>query len=278
MAQTTQVTVRVKGKAKVSLTIDTRDKAPPRLSFQKGNAKLGSEVATFSLPAGHTCPGALECLSKAARDTGKIADGPQTVFRCFSASQEATYPSVRQQRWRNQAAMRGLSTEGMVDLILSSLPARAVKVRIHVSGDFFSQDYFDAWAEVARRRPEVLFYAYTKSVHFWVKRLGILPANLVLTASKGGRHDELIERYGLRQARVVFSEAEAESLGLPIDHDDSHAMRADGRDFALLLHGQQPAGSAAARAIQTLRKQGEYGYGERADAIREGKRFALAMA
>jgi hypothetical protein len=277
MAQTTQVTVRVKGKAKLTLTIDTRDKAA-RLSFQKGNAKLGRDVATFSLPAGHSCPGALECLSKANRETGKIADGQQTVFRCFSASQEATYPSVRDQRWRNLDALRGLSTEGMVDLILSSLPRRAEKVRVHVSGDFFSQTYFDAWAEVARRRPDVLFYAYTKSVHFWVKRLGELPPNFVLTASKGGRHDELIERYGLRQARVVFSEQEADALGLEIDHDDSHAMRADGRDFALLIHGVQPAGSEAARAVRDLRQQGEYGYGERADAIREGKRFALAMA
>ena len=37
--------------------------------------------------------------------------------------------------------------------------------------------------------------------------------------------------------------------GLDVDHDDSHAMRY-GPDFALLLHGVQPAGSDAGRAAR----------------------------
>src|SRR5262249_34959420 len=139
MSKSTTVTVRVKGKAKVTVSVDTRDKAPARLSFQKGNAKLGSEVATFSLPAGYTCPGARECLTKGAGDRGKIADGEPPQFRCFSASQEATSPSVRKSRWHNLDVLRGRSLEDMVALILSSLPRRAEKVRVHVSGDFFSQ-------------------------------------------------------------------------------------------------------------------------------------------
>ena len=51
--------------------------------------------------------------------------------------------------------------------------------------------------------------------------------NLILTASYGGRDDHLIGMIdglhgeNLRSAKVVFSEAEAEMLGLEIDHDDS---------------------------------------------------------
>jgi hypothetical protein len=163
----------------------------------------------------------------------------------------------------------------MADLILESLLPGTPVVRIHTGGDFYSQRYFDAWLEVARQRPRTIFYFYTKSLRYWVSRLeevgdghtpGTVP-NFVPTASRGGREDHLIEAHSLRSASVVFSEAEAGALRLEIDHDDSHAMR-HGPDFALLIHGPQPAGSEASKAISDLRKQGEYGYGQKADAIR----------
>jgi hypothetical protein len=35
--------------------------------------------------------------------------------------------------------------------------------RIHVSGDFFHADYVRKWIEICRARPDVTFYAYTRS-------------------------------------------------------------------------------------------------------------------
>jgi len=227
------------------------------LKFGKGNAKLGKEVYTFSLPSGFSCPHAKDCLSKANRETGKITDGKATQFRCFSASQESMFPPVRKQRWANFEALKGLTWERMVSLIELSLPVKANIVRIHVGGDFFSDTYFYAWLTVAKRNPDVLFYAYTKSLTFWVKHRTEIPDNFVLTASRGGRLDPLIEQYGLREAVVVFSEAEAEAKGLPIDHDDSNAMKPGG-SFALLIHGVQPAGSKAASAKRLLNGLGSY--------------------
>lgn len=229
----------------------------PLLKFGKGNAKLGKRIHTFSLPSGHACPMAHACLSKADKATGKIKDGPHTEFRCFSASQEALYKNVRDSRWHNFASLRGLTLSQMANLINLSLPSKAEIVRIHVAGDFFSQAYFDAWLQVARNNPHVLFYAYTKSLPYWIARLGTIPANFVLTASEGGRKDNLIAEYGLRSARVVYSVAEATTLGLEIDHDDSHAMK-PGPSFALLIHGIQPAGSKAASAKQLLQGAGSY--------------------
>jgi hypothetical protein len=98
------------------------------LTFQKGNAKLGRNINTFSLPAGHTCPGAHDCLAKVSRD-GKLTDGKHTVFRCFAASQEAMYPSVRKSRQANLDALRGLDSEQMAALILASLDAHLSKIR-----------------------------------------------------------------------------------------------------------------------------------------------------
>jgi hypothetical protein len=71
--------------------------------------------------------------------------------------------------------------------------------------------------------------------------------------------DGLALRHKLPTARVVFSEQEAADLELPIDHDDSLAMKA-GNNFALLLHGMQPKGSKAATARQKLLRLGKGGY------------------
>jgi hypothetical protein len=149
----------------------------------------------------------------------------------------------------------------MVELITASLPHPHWKfmVRLHVSGDFFSQDYFDAWMTVAQQNDDVIFYAYTKSLPFWLARGAVLPKNMRLVASRGGKWDNLIQTNGLRAATVVYSEAEAAELGLPIDHDDSHAY-AGHSNFALLLHGTQPASSQAAKAWQALKSSGKAGY------------------
>ena len=81
-----------------------------------------------------------------------------------------------------------------------------------------------------------------------------------MTASYGGRKDELIETHELRYAKVVFSEDEAAGLGLEIDHDDTHAADMDTRDesFALLIHGPQPKGSDAGKAMRALKGNGSY--------------------
>ena len=233
------------------------------LKFSSGNAKLDKRIASISLPSGFTCPGALECLSKANRETGKITDGPETLFRCFSATSEAAFPSVRSSRWGNFELLKACATlEEMVDLILESLPKQDV-IRIHVGGDFFNQLYFDAWLEVSRRCPDKIFYAYTKSLKFWIARIDIVghagTENFKLTASRGGRSDWLITEHGLKCAEVVFSEEQAEAMGLEIDHDDTHAFESD-ESFALLLHGTQPAGSEAADALKVLKKKGKGSY------------------
>lgn len=287
MKERTTTTVRVKtsGKAavKVIVTQERKDRQQRRsrwankLRFGKGNAKLDGAIFTFSLPAGHSCPFARACLSKADRITGLITDGPDTEFRCYAVPTEARATNVRDARWHNFELLRRSSLSEMVDIILASLTPYAGYVRLHDSGDFFSQLYFDAWCRVAQERPRTLFYAYTKSLAYWVKRKDAIPANLVLTASYGGRHDTLIEQHNLRHAVVVFSEAEASELGLEIDHNDSHAMDPNCQAFALLLHGSQPRGSRAAEALKALKCSGEWGYGPYADEQRLKKRLGLPL-
>ena len=245
------------------------------VTFSEANAKIealaeveslkkyleGKKVYSFDLLSGYSCPFAKECLSKAVEDSqGKrtIKDGPDTKFRCFSASQEVQYTGVYNRRKNNLDNLRGLDTLELVKEILAAMPKDLGVCRIHVAGDFFNEKYFLAWLTIAKMFPQKLIYAYTKSLKYWVNNRELVDSlpNFILTASYGGRDDAMIESHSLRASKVVFSESEAESLGLTIDHDDSHAADPElkNQDFALLIHGTQPKGSEASEALQLLRK------------------------
>ena len=235
-----------------------------KLKLGKGNAKLGKRVYTFSLPAGYTCPGAKTCKSRAVVVDGKatVHDGPDCIFRCFAASQEAMYPSTRKARRHNLDLLRAARTRAGMRALIREAIEDTGKVggilRLHASGDFYTQAYFDAWVDVARLFPNWLFYGYTKSIKMWGSRFNDIPENMVLTASHGGKQDDWIDPR-MRTATVVFHPDMADELGLEIDHDDSHAMK-NGPDFALLLHGVQPKGSFAADAKVRLAQLGWNGY------------------
>lgn len=233
-----------------------------KLKFAKGNAKLENDTAILSLPAGHTCPFAKECFSKSDRVTGKITDGMQSKYRCYAASAENLFETTRISRWRNYETLKNCKTiPKMVGMIYGSLPRKGIKlVRVHASGDFFSQTYFDAWLKIASAKPNLIFYAYTKALPYWIARKNRIPANFKLVASRGGKFDNMIKTYKLRNVRVVFSEAQASKFWkLKLDHDDKLAWQGD-ENFALLLHGTQPAGTKAAKALYKLRKLGQGGY------------------
>ena len=234
----------------------------PNAKLKKMIKKVGLVLKTFTLPAGHTCPAAKDCFSRADRETGKVTDGPDTVFRCFMASAEARSPSLRKLVWHNleliKEALKRDAQAGFENmphtsqLINKSLPKKFDIMRVHVGGDYFSRQYLMAWIEVAKLNPDKVFYSYSKSLHLF--KQFALPENLVLTASRGGKHDDLIDIHGWKEALVVYSEEEAAERGLEIDHDDTHA--AFGEDnFALLIHGTQPAGSMASQALQAIKRK-----------------------
>jgi hypothetical protein len=217
------------------------------------------KVYSFDLLSGYSCPFAEKCLSKAVQIDGKrkIKDGPKTEFRCFSASQEVQYTNVYNLRKGNFDTMRKYHTAwDMVKVLVYNMPKNAGIIRIHVAGDMFNEKYFKAWMMMAVLEPNVLFYAYTKSLRYWVDNMDMIPDNLILTASRGGREDHLIDEHNLRESVVVFSESEAEEKNLIIDHDDSHAARPSlkNNSFALLIHGTQPKGTEAANALQILKR------------------------
>lgn len=243
----------------------------PTLYFGRGNAKLSKRTIHFGLPTGYTCTKyAKECLTFSDRSTGKITDSKTCEFRCWSASQEAYSPQLRAQRWNNYEALKGLSYDDMVYVISWNLMNETSEyyndheqmpiVRINVSGEFFSNEYFLAWTEVANKLKDYVefFYAYTKAIPLWIKYQDLVPTNLKLRASYGGKFDHLIEEHNLPYAKVLFDE----TTELEIDHDDTKSRDPDNyHAVGLLLHGTQPKQSDASKAVQKLKSKGFSGYG-----------------
>ena len=155
------------------------------VDYSPPNSKLGQIGApSLSLPAGYTCPFAKICKSYAHRHGEKVFGGKAIKdtgdIRCYAASAEVAYPAVRKMRWRNfdliNEVLKTSGVQGLTQLLLDSLKFYEQKhgqlkvFRVHESGDFFNEAYFEAWLRVANARPSVLFYAYTKSLPFWAAK------------------------------------------------------------------------------------------------------------
>jgi hypothetical protein len=237
----------------MGMTLATRE----TLRFSNDNKKLDkindwyvprfgrmARVYSLSLPSGWTCPFAKDCLSKADRETGRITDGIEAHFRCFAASMESHNPAYRKKVWDNLTLIRKMGYEELVETIHASieeLPRSTNLMRQHVGGEFFNERYFRASMKVASMFPDILFYAYTKSLPYWIDNADLVPDNYSLIASRGGRYDELIDIHGLKCAEVVFTEEEAAEKGLEIDYKEELAIIGK-ESFALLAHGVQPKG------------------------------------
>lgn len=158
------------------------------ISLSKGNAKLvktsGEEykVIGFGIPADHnfeslgqtvnTCPGATACRSV-----------------CYAKQGRYLMPNVMQARQDNLS--ESLKETFVADMIQSLTKARSYNVvRIHDSGDFYSQSYLDKWSAIARALPTKVFYAYTKAHHL---SFANIPNNLRIVRSLGGRWDKLVD-------------------------------------------------------------------------------------
>ena len=194
------------------------------LSF--GNSKLKKDgIASFSLPAGKTCPNADKCL------TG-----------CYALQGFFNMPSVKQAYANNFEASK-LSSFGT--LIHKEIISKKPKiVRIHASGDFYNQAYFKRWIGIAATHPDIQFYAYSKMI-LMIKSYrqeliqnGLdLPKNLTIIFSEGGKQDHLISNNNDRHSRV-FDSLEALKLAGYAD-TTTHDIGAMGPNhkIGLVYHG-----------------------------------------
>lgn len=215
------------------------------IKFSNANGKLQklakalsipkAHVFSFNMPSGWTCPKASDCLSRADKETGKITDGKDMKFRCFAASLEGIYPSARKRVWENfEGVKSAVKDNKLVQVLQEALPKKAKVVRIHASGDFYSDSYFKAFVDLASMNPDVVFYAYTKIIKY-VK--SDRPENFRMVYSVGGKDDKEFAGSDVPYAKVIYKESQADAE-IDIDDNDIHAY--NGESSNLIIHGTQP--------------------------------------
>lgn len=204
------------------------------------------------------------CQSAKAKDLGAIvfgipafraADGfvtcPQAgkcAAICYARQGKyVVMPSVRGAREWNIRYLRTHTLERFVHAVCSDLRHIQKRyVRVHDSGDFYSQDYLDAWYEIAALNPRKTFYAYTKSLHLdlWSRR----PRNFRLVQSEGGLLDDRIDR-NRPHARIFPDHATRTAAGfVDATHSDRPALEGT-LHVGLVFHGRYEATSAQKRTF-----------------------------
>jgi hypothetical protein len=110
-------------------------------------------VASFSLPARATCPGAVF-------DPGSVCAG------CYADGRgRYRFPMVKNAQARRLAwTTEALASAQFAPTLIEHIRLLAAPYfRLHDSGDFFSVAYVDEWSAVVRALPHVRFWAPTHS-------------------------------------------------------------------------------------------------------------------
>ena len=202
------------------------------LKWTEGNAKLTKtggdtlRVLGYGIPAdynfdgGNTCPGANACRGV-----------------CYAKQGRYVMANVRDARLHN---LNYFNTHGDAAFVAAArqdllrLTRRYNVVRLHDSGDFFSQDYLDAWKAIAYLFPQVIFYAYTKSLHLDIQSMK--PDNLRIVQSLGGKYDASVN-LDLPHSRIFSTDADRVAAGYVDGNvNDLPAILGDIR-IGLVYHG-----------------------------------------
>jgi hypothetical protein len=177
---------------------------------------------------------------------------------CYARNGTYLWPVVRARHQQNLMFVLD-DLPGWEAVMTAELGARkfcGAWIRIHDSGDFFSDDYLAAWLRICRARPEVNFYAYTKQVRRFRRLVEPdPPSNFLWVYSYGGIEDHLLDPRTDRVADVFpdepaitaagWSSQEASDLlavlgprlvGIPANRIPQFLRRLRGRRFSQWQH------------------------------------------
>lgn len=190
--------------------------------LKKTSIKNNMRVLNFSLPAYKTetgktvCPFAKDCIKY-----------------CYAQKGNYRYPSVQKGLNKRYELSK---TNNFVPMMNATITLeRPTHVRIHDSGDFYSVEYLNKWLEIAKQNKDVIFYAYTKSIKFFINGLK-LPKNLKIIFSEGSKTDNLIDTKKHRHAKIFKSAAELINAGYINASDNDLNAITDNKKVGLVYH------------------------------------------
>jgi len=157
--------------------------------FTLGNAKLGP-IPFYSLPPIVTCPGATRFCRAYCYAIYEIVDKYAHIREAASyiLSLRSDFPTI---------------VSWYLDKLRRTETPRVV--RLHVSGDFYSVDYFMKWAKIAELNQDYVFYTYTRSLEI-LEQVQTWPNNLIVHLSADWYNlDNVIRTYNkVRKGFITY--------------------------------------------------------------------------
>lgn len=194
------------------------------------NSKLrkstGKRTFNFGIPAYRSASGQKTCPN-----AGACAKG------CYARSGAYMFGNVKP-AYESRLSATGDADFG--DRIRAEVRAKRVeRVRVHDSGDFYSEGYLYRWVRIANSLPDVEFYAYTKMVSMlrFAQAQPGWPPNFTIIYSFGGTEDKKIDVKRERHSRVFQSRAELLREGYADASDDDNIALGPNPKVGLVYHG-----------------------------------------
>lgn len=193
---------------------------PVKYLLTNGNRELRADgIFTWTLPA-------LAAKLSTGKNMLVCPSAGVCAQLCYARSGTYNFSNVKKAHARNLELIVD-DAQGWKNQLTNELKAKRYQggksVRIHDSGDFFTEQYFLLWLDIAKENPHVFFYAYTKEVAMVKKHH--LPDNFVIIFSMGGTQDHLVDKEKDRHADVFPSIEALEEAGYS-DQEESDLLAA----------------------------------------------------
>ena len=191
--------------------------------MKKTSLKNNAKIFNFSIPAYKTKSGKVTCPFAAA-----------CVKYCYAQKGNYTrFPIVKELMEKKYEISKQNNFNSLMNEEIKK--KKATHIRIHDSGDFYSVKYLAKWIQIAEFNPSIIFYAYTKSIKFFVDGL-LLPDNMKIIFSEGSKTDELINAREHRHARIFKTSEELNEAGyIDASSNDLQAIT-DNKKVGLIFH------------------------------------------
>jgi hypothetical protein len=191
------------------------------LTQNKKMKKSSLPIHNFGITAVKACPFAGECKKACYATMGAYA------WSNVKSAYDKRFDITKQ--------------DDFVEIMDNEIKRRKISViRIHDSGDFYNLVYVKKWYEIMKRNPEIKFYAYTKSLLYFIDKQGDylsdIPKNFTVIFSYGGLLDHLIDREKHAHS-VVFSTLDELNNADYVDVSNDDALAITNKKIGLVYHG-----------------------------------------
>jgi len=168
--------------------------------LKETSKKLGLRVFNFGITAYKTKSGKITC---------PFAD--KCVKFCYAKKGAYIWSNVAkvfEQRYELT------KSKDFIDIMKKEIIKKRVDfLRVHDSGDFYSNKYFLDWMQIAKSLPNVKFYAYTNSIQIVKNNKDNIPENFDFIFSDSGKQVNLINKNKDRYTKIFKTEKELLQAG-----------------------------------------------------------------